>query len=123
VKIPADLKPDGEDMSAALLGKPTQRSRPLTWEWRFRVAGDMTNWCPILAIREGKWKLLMNPDRSRVELYDIPNDPTEVDNVAIQHPDVVKRLSEKVLEWQKELPPGPIEPMAGSNAYPWPKGG
>ena len=65
--------------------------------------------------------LLMNPDRSRVELYDIPNDPTELDNVADRNPEVVKRLSKKVLEWQKELPPGPIDSAAGSNAYPWPK--
>ncbi len=75
----------------------------------------------MLAIRDGKWKLLMNPDHSRIELYDIPTDPTELDNVADQHPDVVNELSTKVLEWQKTLPPGPIEKVAGSNAYPWPK--
>ena len=122
VKLPEDLNPDGENMSQALLGKPKERSKPLMWEWRFRVAGDMVHKCPMLAIREGKWKLLMNPDRSRVELYDIPADPTELDNVAVQHPDVVERLSQAVLKWQGTLPAGPIEDMAGSNAYPWPKG-
>jgi len=122
VKLPSDLKPDGEDMSTALLGRPTQRSKPLMWEWRFPVAGDMTHRCPMLAIREGKWKLLMNPDSSRIELYDIPNDPTELDNLALQQPDVVKQLSQKVLKWQKTLPPGPVNRAAGSNAYPWPKG-
>jgi N-acetylgalactosamine-6-sulfatase len=76
----------------------------------------------MLAIREGKWKLLMNPDRSRVELYDIPKDPTELDNLADQHPDIVKQMSQKVLEWRKTLPSGPIEQAAGSNAYLWPKG-
>ena len=39
-------------------------------------SGAMVHKCPMLAIRQGKWKLLMNPDRSRVELYDIPSDPT-----------------------------------------------
>jgi len=91
------------------------------WEWRFRVFGDMAHRCPMLAVREGRWKLLMNPDRSRIELYDIPSDPTELDNIAGQHPDVVRRLSEKVLAWQKTLPPGPVDKVAGSNAYPWPK--
>jgi len=33
---------------------------------------------------------------------------------------VVRRLSEKVLNWQKTLPPGPVEPVAGKNDYPWP---
>ena len=122
VKLPGNLKPDGEDMSAALLGKPKQRTRALMWEWRFRVFGDMAHKCPMLAIREGKWKLLMNPDRSRIELYDIPKGPTELDNVADQHPDIVRKLSERLLKWQKTLPAGPIDKEAGSNAYPWPKG-
>jgi arylsulfatase A-like enzyme len=75
----------------------------------------------MLAIREGNWKLLMNPDRSRVELYDIPRDPMEMTNLADRQPAVVKRLSEKVLAWQKSLPPGPFDPGAGKNDYPWPK--
>ena len=121
VQPPSDLNPDGEDMSQAILGKPTQRTKPLMWEWRFRIFGHVVHKSPILAIRDGNWKLLMNPDRSRIELYDIPNDPTELDNVVGQHPEIVKKLSEKVLAWQATLPPGPVEEVAGSNAYPWPK--
>ena len=122
VKLPTGLNPDGEDMSQAILGKYRIRSTPLMWEWRFRVFGDMAHKCPILAIRDGKWKLLMNPDRSRVELYNIPNDPTELDNLADRNPEIVGKLSERVLRWQKTLPPGPMDADAGSNAYPWPRG-
>ena len=122
VDVPGGPALDGEDMSAALLGTPRQRTSPLMWEWRFRVAGDMVHKCPMLAIREGRWKLLMNPDRSRIELYDIPKDPTELDNVADRHVDVVQRLSARVLAWQKTLPKGPVDKAAGSNEYPWPKG-
>jgi N-acetylgalactosamine-6-sulfatase len=122
VDVPPDADLDGEDVSQALLGKPVQRRAPLMWEWRFRVFGDMVHKCPMLAIRKGRWKLLMNPDRSRVELYDIPADPTELDNIADQHADVVRELSLKVLAWQKTLPKGPVETVAGSNAYPWPQG-
>ena len=77
---------------------------------------------PMLAIREGKWKLLMNPDRSRIELYDIPNDPREMTNLAGGNPDIVKKLSKKVLAWQKTLPPGPVETTAGKDEYLWPGG-
>ncbi len=122
VKLPDDLNPDGQDMSQAVLGKPVERTKPLLWQWRFRIFGEMVHKSPMLAIREEKWKLLMNPDRSRVELYDIPADPTELDNVAVQHPDVVERLSQTLLKWNDTLPPGPVEDVAGSNAYPWPKG-
>ena len=75
----------------------------------------------MLAIRDGDWKLLMNPDRSRVELYDIKKDLTQLNNVAEHHPDMVARLGEKVLTWQKELPPGPTDPGAGQVSYPWPR--
>ncbi|MHC4701921.1 MAG: sulfatase family protein [Planctomycetota bacterium] len=121
VKLPADLDPDGEDMSQAILGKAQARRRPLMWEWRFRVFGDMAHRCPMLAVRDGRWKLLMNPDRSRIELYDIPNDPTELENAAERNPDIVRKLSERLLKWQKTLPPGPVDREAGSNSYPWPK--
>ena len=121
VKLPADLEPDGEDMSQVIQGQPKRRTKPLMWEWRFRIFGDMVNKSPMLAIRDGNWKLLMNPDGKRIELYDIPMDPTELNNVAVQHPDVVRRLSAKLLHWHGALPPGPMDDSAGSNAYPWPK--
>ena len=62
----------------------------------------------------------MNPDRSRVELYDIPDDPIEMNNLAGSRKDVVERMAERLLAWQKTLPNGPIDPTAGKNAYPWP---
>jgi len=120
VGVPEGASPDGEDVSAAFQGKSFKRSRPLFWEWRFRIFGHVLHRSPRLSIRDGNWKLLMNPDRSRVELYDIPSDPSELNDLADRQPEVVERLSERVLAWHKELPPGPVEPVAGSNAYRWP---
>ncbi len=121
VELPDGLDLDGEDMSKAFYGNPQQRTKPLMWEWRYRIFGHTLHRSPMLVIREGKWKLLMNPDRSRVELYDIPSDPSELNNLSEEHPQVVKRLSGKVLAWQKTLPESPLDPGTGSNAYPWPK--
>jgi arylsulfatase A-like enzyme len=90
------------------------------WEWRFNIAGHSASRSPQLAIRDGDWKLLLNPDRSRTELYDLPRDPMQVDNLAGQNPEVVARLAERVLAWQRELPPGPVDATAGRNDYPWP---
>jgi len=120
-KLPEGLNLDGQDMSAAFCGRPTERTRPLMWEWRFRVAGHTLNQSPMLSIRDGRWKLLMNPDRSRVELYDIPADPSELNNQADRQAEIVERLAAKVLAWQKTLPPGPIDASAGKNDYRWPK--
>jgi N-acetylgalactosamine-6-sulfatase len=111
---------DGEDVHDILLGTSRPRRKPLHWEWRFRVFGEPFHRSPQLAIRDGDWKLLMNPDRSRVELYDIKADPAQLDNVAQQHPEVVEKLAAQVLSWQQTLPAGPVEASAGKSDYRWP---
>ena len=110
----------GEDLSTSFRGESVARTRPLMWENRFPIYGHVLDKSPILAIRDRRWKLLINPDRSRVELYDIPADPTEMNNLAAQKPEVVEKLSQQVLAWQKTLPPGPIDPTAGKADYVWP---
>ncbi|MFN7933355.1 MAG: sulfatase-like hydrolase/transferase [Bryobacteraceae bacterium] len=121
VAVPSDAKGDGEDRSAVLLGATAPRTKPVFWEWRFQIAGHVNNVSPRLSMRDGDWKLMMNPDRGRVELYNIPKDPMEVRNVAPENPQIVERMAAKLLAWQKELPAGPLDPGAGKNDYPWPK--
>lgn len=123
VPIPNFEVLDGESRSQAFLGQPSERTKPLHWEWRYRIAGHVWNHSPLLSIREGKWKLLFNPDGSRFELYDIPADPMEQNNLAETRQDVVKDLKQKGLAWQKSLPAGPMGPGAGQAQYPWPQGG
>lgn len=120
VPVPTGHALDGEDVSDILLGQSRPRRKPLLWEWRFHIFGEPFHRSPILAIREGDWKLLLNPDRSRVELYDLPRDPTELSNLAEKHPGRVSALAKKALDWQATLPPGPLDPTAGKDDYPWP---
>ena len=120
VTPPRSWKLDGEDLSSALKGKPMARKTPLMWEFRYWVYGDLINRNPMIAIREGNWKLLTNPDRSRVELYDIPRDSLELNNLADRKPDVARRLTDKALAWFKTLPEAPIDEKAGKNDYRWP---
>ncbi len=104
INLPADLHPDGEDMSDIWLGQSRPRTKPLHWEWLFNVQGeDYTP--PMLAVRDGDWKLLVNHDGSKAQLYDIPKDTGEEHDIAAAHPDMVKSLTAKVLSWQKSLPP------------------
>jgi len=102
----ADL--DGEDMSQALLGAPKTRTRPIIWEYGrdetyLRPAFEDDE-SPNLAIREGRWKLLVDDDGSRLELYDLGASTQERENVAEQHPEVADRLSNHLLDWRKNLP-------------------
>ena len=121
VKVPAAASLDGEVITDVLLGASRPRRKSLHWEWRFNVAGYAVNRSPILSLREGDWKLLMNPDRSRIELYRIPDDPMEMNNLAAAQPAIVKSMSARMLAWQKTLPPGPMDPTAGRNDWKMPQ--
>lgn len=111
----------GDSMVPALTGRGPAPDRPLFWEWRFGNPSHPLHRSPMRAVRSGHWKLLANPDASRVELYDIPNDPMELDNRATSEPDTVTALTDLVQHWANNLPTGPQSPDAGSNTYPWPK--
>lgn len=114
---------DGEDVSQAIVGDSGRntRTKPMMWEFRYPIIGHVINRSPTLAIREGEWKLLINADGTRAELYRQPEEIMELANVAEAHPDVVHALSEKVLAWKATLPEGPVFAAAGSNSYPWPE--
>src|SRR5262245_9716138 len=111
---------DGEDVSDILNGKSRPRQTPLMWNWRFRIAGEPFHQSPKLAIREGDYKLLLNPDRTRIELYDIPKDPTQLANRSEEHTSELQSLRHLVLAWHQTLPEGPTDPGAGLARYPWP---
>jgi N-acetylgalactosamine-6-sulfatase len=120
VEIPASHRLDGEAIDDVLMGQSRPRHAPLFWEWRFRIAGEPFHHSPQLAVRDGDWKLYLNPDKSRVELYNMQHDLTQLNNVANAHPDVVSRLSDAVLGWSKTLPQGPRDPGAGQMTLPYP---
>lgn len=118
--LPSSHPLDGEDRGAVLAGKPGPRRKPLFWEWRFHITGHVLHRSPMLAMRDGDWKLLMNPDRSRVELYHIARDPRELENLARAEAGIAARMAGRLLAWRKSLPPGPLDPDAGQDEYPWP---
>lgn len=107
---PPDVPSDGLDQSESLLGRPpgAERTQPLYWEYgrddTYLRPGDERDRSPTLAIRAGNWKLLMNADRSRTELYDLDIDPRESNNVAAEQPDLLQQLSNQLLYWRATLP-------------------
>jgi arylsulfatase A-like enzyme len=120
VQLSASYVSDGEDMSEAFAGQPVQRTKSLMWFYPVRYRAATINQSPVLAIRKDQWKLLVNPDGSRVELYDMTVDLTETDNLAVQFPVVVAGLKETVLGWYRQLPPNVLESGAGTLTFTWP---
>ena len=105
-RVPAPAEIDGENLAPALKGTGVERRRPLFWDLKEDTVGNPINRSPKLIIREGRWKLLLNPDSGYVELYDIVKNPLEVDNLASENPEVVRRLSARLRAWKQN----PAEP-------------
>jgi arylsulfatase A-like enzyme len=97
--VPDEFPLDGEDMSRVLLGiGQTERTKPLFWEFGKNVANQVS---PHIAVRDGDWKLLVNANGSRVELYNMKTDYLEKSNVASANPEVVARLKPMAINWFK----------------------
>jgi uncharacterized sulfatase len=101
---PPDVRLDGEDFSQTLLGKAEQtRNQPLFWNRPLDRPGDEQDRWPDLAVRDGDWKLLMMSDRSRPQLYHLPQDPGETRNLADEQPEKVRDMSSKISAWVKDV--------------------
>lgn len=89
---------DGISFLPTLLGEKTQKEHEYLY-WEFHENGGRT------AIRKGKWKgvkynVLKNPNQ-RIELYNLENDPSEENNIASQHPEIVEDLTKLMQEARK----------------------
>jgi arylsulfatase A-like enzyme len=105
VKVPEGIALDGQSAMAAFKGTPIRRTKPIFWEWRGGVSKDYT-W-PTLGVRDGRWKLLLNEELDRTELYDLETDWAEQNNVVATHPDEAARLIELIHRWKRSLPVAP----------------
>jgi arylsulfatase A-like enzyme len=103
-----DVDFDGEDMAETFMGRPRLRKKDLFWEYgrdaSYIRPGLERDRSPNLAIRSGNWKLLMNDDRSRIELYDLNRSDKEETNVAVEHKNIARDLSTRLMAWRKSLP-------------------
>ncbi len=70
---------------------------------------------PDLSIRRGDWKLWVNADGARPELYDLATDVGERTNLAHRHKDLVATLGGQVIAWYHG-PPVRLPPRPTGNA-------
>ena len=107
--MPAGFSLDGEDMTPVFDNQSLPHAKTIFWEYGrkskyFNYPGPVYDRSPHLAVRAGKWKLLVNADGSHVELYDLNADGNETNNVADANPELAKRLTDAALNWKRSLP-------------------
>jgi arylsulfatase A-like enzyme len=110
--IPLDRPLDGHNILPMLLGKQPSPYRAFYY---FRGAN-------ILAVRSGSWKLHLprrDPGSNQVdwpggrpaaELYDLQHDPSERNNLALTHPDIVASLIAQTRLFRSGMQPGMLIP-------------
>lgn len=92
-KILANDKFNGKNLMPYILGENNTLPHQ-DLKWRFTIS---------TAMREGDWKLIRLPDRLPM-LFNLSSDPSEQNDVAIQHIDKTKELLKKLGNWDVSLP-------------------
>jgi arylsulfatase A-like enzyme len=91
-QLPEGRALDGVNLLPYLLGEKAGPPHEILF-WRYGTAH---------AVRKGNWKLVRRGDQP-AELYDLANDVSESRDLAAQHPEVVRELSEALERWESEL--------------------
>ena len=127
-ELPEGAQLDGENVIDTLLGNSKSgRKGPIFFRRPPDRPGNDPKWGmgdnPDLAVRDGKWKFLINYDGSDPQLFDLEADISESNNLAEKHPEVVQRLEQSVFEWNATLPRDAGDPdykaqaVAGENDW------
>lgn len=103
-ELPEGYHSDGQSVLSAFEGGSVTRDKPIFWHWSY---GKKDGTAPMLAVRDGVWKLFIHQENNTTELYNLETDRAENHNVADQNPDIVARLKPLALAWQETLPNDP----------------
>lgn len=102
-QLPTQYKLDGEDMSATLFANnQNNRKNPLFWMFGKHLPIEKRMNSPYIAMRDGKWKLLVEGDGSHVMLFNLETDRNETDNLADKEKKITKKMSAKAITWFKK---------------------
>lgn len=95
---------DGISFLPTLLGKKQKAHDNLYWE--FNEQGGKQ------AVLKGNWKLvkldLFKPEKTRIELYNLETDPSEQNDIAKNHPDIVAELTALLVSEHTDDPNFPL---------------
>jgi N-acetylgalactosamine-6-sulfatase len=105
--LPDDYRGDGENLLEAWQGKAVSRTKPIFWKVPAGAPNPRSQQWAAFAMREGDWKLYVDNEGKRTDLYNVVKDCAEEKNVAGQHPEKVAQLTASLRNWKATLPDMP----------------
>jgi len=81
----------GMSLMPVLNGEIVTRDKPLFWQWSRGKA-----------VRDGEWKIVSQGLDTPWELYNVQEDPTETNNLASMHPEIVGKMDAQYKSWLAE---------------------
>ncbi|MEO2036904.1 MAG: sulfatase-like hydrolase/transferase [Planctomycetaceae bacterium] len=105
--VPVEDNLDGLDRGDVLLGKPSRRGKPVFWQYGHPHAilkgGKPEHQSPTFAMRDGRWKFLVNPDGSEAQLLDLETDEGETTNLLSKHSSRAAAMAARISEWADDI--------------------
>ncbi|MCB9941777.1 MAG: sulfatase-like hydrolase/transferase [Planctomycetaceae bacterium] len=105
--VPVEDNLDGLDRGDVLLGHPSQRAKPVFWQYGHPHAilkgGKPEHQSPTFAMRDDRWKFLTNPDGSEAQLFDLEADEGETTNLLAQQPARATAMAAEISAWADNL--------------------
>ena len=100
VKTPTDRPMDGVNLMPVLTQTGSLKRDALYWHFPHYWWG--INVRPYSIIRIGDWKLIKHYENDRFELFNLKDDLSEQNDLAVQMPGKVKKLDAKLTAWLKQ---------------------
>jgi arylsulfatase A-like enzyme len=95
--VPNATKVDGMNLTTLFKGESLKRDA-LYWHYPHYHSGK-----PSGAIRAGDWKMIEFYENDRRELFDLKKDPGEGRNLALDRPEVVTEMADKLAAWRTNV--------------------
>ena len=105
--VPVENDLDGLDRGDVLLGKASRRAKPVFWQYGHPHAilkgGKPEHQSPTFAMRDGRWKFLINPDGSEAQLFDLEADEAENTSLLSKQPERAAAMAAQISTWADDL--------------------
>ena len=89
------------------LAASSRRGKPVFWQYGHPHAnlkgGKPEHQSPTFAMRDGRWKFLVNPDGSEAQLFDLEADEGETTNLLSKQPERAAAMAAQISAWADDL--------------------